>query len=161
MYEVDDLDEVIPLVEPKRPAAGAPDPFVAANETTVVLGYLPTSSATEDPPYALVRFDRVHAHYLGAPNDEAFEGHPLAKRGLSAYGAYEVRNSSWIRSLERMNQVHPRHDAAAFRLLRHFVVCFHDSTFECVARRFDVLPASPHRSALEAISEALDLVTTH
>jgi hypothetical protein len=79
---------------------------------------------------------------FGSPNDEAFHGHPLAERGLGPYGAYRVEDSSWIRRLERMNSVHPRHDPERFRALTHCVLSFHDSTFECVAEgvRFSLVP---------------------
>lgn len=75
---------------------------------------------------------------FGGPNDEAFDGHPLAARGLTPYGVFEVKDSSWIRKLERMNSVHPMHNRELFlKRLRHFIFAFHDSTFECVAERFE------------------------
>ncbi|HYE94937.1 MAG TPA: hypothetical protein VD962_01910, partial [Rubricoccaceae bacterium] len=64
----------------------------------------------------------------------------LAERGLDPYGVFEVERSSWIRSLERMNRVHPYHKPARFERLRHIVLTFHDTTFECVTSRFSVLP---------------------
>jgi hypothetical protein len=70
------------------------------------------------------------------PNDEAFSGYPLADRGLMPYGAYRIERSSWVRRLERMNRVHENHRAERFDRLTHFVLTFHDSTFECVAERF-------------------------
>lgn len=85
----------------------------------------------------VVRF-RACAHMFGPPNDEAFGGHPLAGRGLRPYGAFEVVGSSWIRQLERMNSVHERHRPERFAKLRHFVLSFHDSTFECVAEHFEI-----------------------
>ena len=51
---------------------------------------------------------------FGPPNDEAFDGHPLARRGLRPYGAFEVTHSSWIRQLEQMNSVHPHHSPPLF-----------------------------------------------
>ena len=76
---------------------------------------------------------------FGPPNDETFSGHPLADRGLHPYAVFEVRDSSWIRKLERMNSVHHRHNRERFlEGLRHFVFAFHDSTFECVAHGFEV-----------------------
>lgn len=87
---------------------------------------------------AVVRFALVHAHLFGPPNDEAFSGHPLASRGLTPYAAFEVEHSSWLRSLERMNTVHPHHRPEQFARYRHFILAFHDSTFECVAESFDV-----------------------
>ena len=56
------------------------------------------------------RFEHCYAHMFGPPNDEALRGHPLAGRGLRPYAAFEIRQSSWLRRLERMNSVHPRHD---------------------------------------------------
>ena len=81
----------------------------------------------------------THRSFMfGAPNDEAFAGHPLASRGLHPYGAFEVRSSSWIRQLERMNSVHPFHKPERFQRLKHFVFAFHDSTFECVAESYAI-----------------------
>ena len=89
---------------------------------------------------AVVRFVGCRAHMFGPPNDEAFAGHPLAGRGLRPYGAFLVQNSSWLRGLERMNAVHPRHNPERFRELKHFVLTFHDSTFECIARGAEPFP---------------------
>src|SRR5262249_17748356 len=73
------------------------------------------------------------AHYFGPPNDEALSGHPLYRKGLRHYGVCEVKNSSWVRALERMNRVHPSHHPRMFSRYRHFVFTFHDTTFECIA----------------------------
>jgi hypothetical protein len=88
-------------------------------------------------PIALLRLES-RAHMFGPPNDEAFSGHPLASRGLHPYGAFRIEGSSWIRKLERMNRVHQAHEAEHFRTLQHLVFAFHDSTFECVCKEFDV-----------------------
>jgi len=58
--------------------------------------------------------------------------------GLRPYSAAEVRTSSWIRSLEHRNRVHPSHRPESFERYRHFILAFHDTTFECVAESFDV-----------------------
>jgi hypothetical protein len=102
---------------------------------------LPTDVTTEDGEVmAVIRFAGRCAHLFGPPNDEAFDGHPLASRGLHPYGSFRIRRSSWIRSLERMNAVHPHHRPDPFRELQHFVLSFHDSTFECVAKELVVWP---------------------
>jgi hypothetical protein len=80
--------------------------------------------------------------------DEAFAGHPLASRGLHPYGAFEVSHSSWIRRLEKMNSVHPRHRPEAFGKRRHLVFSFHDTTFECVCDGFEVRSA---RGSIESV----------
>lgn len=85
---------------------------------------------------ALIHFPGYEAYLFGPPNDEAFQGHPLASRGLHPYGAFRIDRSSWIRRLERMNAVHPYHNPERYGELKHFIFAFHDSTFECVARGF-------------------------
>ena len=106
------------------------------------------SENTSGEPVALVTFSRPYAHLFGPPNDEAFSGHPLASRGLRPYGAFEVHTSSWVRTLERMNSVHPLHRAEQFSGLRHFIFAFHDTTFECVAHDFSV---SHHVGSVAAV----------
>jgi hypothetical protein len=128
MYSVAKQDEAVHLHELPAPDAGAPLPFLDADEHIARVTY-----SVRDGAAATVTFSGLHALLFGAPNDEASEGHPLASRGLAPYGAFEVRRSSWIRSLERMNQVHSAHQAEAFNRLRHFIIVFHDSTFECAA----------------------------
>jgi hypothetical protein len=76
---------------------------------------------------------------LGGPNDEAYNGHRLWRQGLSEIGAYraaEVMNSTWIAGLEKANRVHPQHRPEVYASYRHFILGFHDSTFECVATGF-------------------------
>jgi hypothetical protein len=70
---------------------------------------------------------------FGYPNDEALPGHPLYGAGLGPYGVFEVSDSSWKRQIIEQNKrcfprTPPHYDS-----LRHFVVTFQDSTFECLA----------------------------
>jgi len=150
MYQIDERDSVIELFDVPRPDVGAPLPAVVAEEQQLDLIYLVSES---DPNWhgtavtvvgptsqrllvAHISFDSPYAHTFGPPNDEAFSGHPLASRGLSPYAAWEVCDSSWIRSLVRMNSVHANHSPSQFEELRHFIFAFHDTTFECVAARY-------------------------
>lgn len=153
MYTVDGKDTVRALEGLPQSSIGAPLPVVLSDDHSTFIAYL---IAERDPnwdgttcrvvgpqsdgePVAIVRFTRRSTLMFGPPNDEAFAGHPLASRGLEPYGAFEVLNSSWIRTLERMNSVHPYHRAEAYDQLRHFVLTFHDSTFECVACGVEVV----------------------
>jgi hypothetical protein len=152
MYTVDDKDTVVPLNEAPQSDVGTPLPSVVSDEHHLYLAYLlsepdPNWDGTyvnivgpdsQNMPFAIARFHHAYAHMFGPPNDEAFGGHPLAARGVQPYGAYEVLSSSWIRALERMNSVHPYHQKSMYDGLRHFIFMFHDSTFECVARGFNV-----------------------
>ena len=148
MYPVDEKDKVVKLTMVPKSSPGSPLPIVVSNEGKTVLSYLIHEEPNWDDPrpedfvwteqVAIVEFNRCHAHMFGAPNDEAFSGHPLAKKGLEPYGAYEIGSSSWIRQLERMNSVHPYHKPERFWERHHYIFAFHDSTFECVANEFFV-----------------------
>ena len=152
MYSVDDRDTVVALDGVPQSDTGAPLPAVVSDELNVFLAYIvsepdPNWDGTyatsvgpdsEGMPVAIIRFMHAYSYMFGMPNDEAFSGHPLASRGLEPYGAYEVRDSSWVRRLERMNSVHPCHQKSAYDDLRHFIFGFHDSTFECVAKDLSV-----------------------
>src|SRR6266700_8138183 len=115
MYQVDDGDKVIPCHDAPEPAVPAEIVVVAGNGA-LMLSYDAGPSGINR---VLVGFEHASAHYLGSPNDETLQGHPLRARGLGYYGVFEVLNSSWIRSLERMNSVHPRHDPGRHASLRH------------------------------------------
>jgi hypothetical protein len=138
MYEADERDRVLQVDDLPWPEGGAPGPLVFASEHTVWLAYYVApgwreTAGDSGDRVALVRFRSPRAHFFGPPNDEAIDGHPLARRGLHWDGCFEVIDSSWIRRLERMNRVHPRHSPKRFEADRHFVITFHDSTFECIA----------------------------
>lgn len=139
MYEVNGHDRVVLLEDLPQPDPGAPMPALIAAEDRLELGYITRrDAATDDEQVAVARFVKPYAHLFGPPNDEAFDGHPLASRGLEPYGVFSVESSSWVRRLERMNSVHPHHDASEFADLKHYIVAFHDSTFECVATDVEV-----------------------
>ena len=82
----------------------------------------------ENDAVVLVTFSGPEAHYFGPPHVDAVDRHPLHSRGLDIYGAFEVHDSSWIRELRQI--AGRRIDG------RHFILTFHDSTFECIAGGF-------------------------
>jgi hypothetical protein len=152
MYSIDSKDTVVELTDVPQSSVGAPCPMILAGEHHLHLAYYLQDTPADwhgqsirlvdentiDEPVALVRFKRAYAHMFGPPNDEAFHGHPLAVRGLTPYSVHEVKDSSWIRRLERMNAVHPYHRPEFFGDYHHFVFAFHDSTFECISESFSV-----------------------
>ena len=171
MYTVDCKDTVVGLDSSPQPDVGAPLPMIFATDDAVALAYIVSehdphwdgtyvntvSPGTDGKMIALVTFRRPCAHMMGPPNDEAFNGHPLFERGLKPYSVSEVQKSSWIRSLEKMNSVHPMHRAKHFQAFRHFIFAFHDSTFECVAEGFtqEFLRGSL-RSAVDRLAAVLE-----
>jgi hypothetical protein len=152
MYSITADDLPIELTDAPQSSVGAPCPMVLAGEHSLHLAYYLqnapagwdgtsvtlVSDADADEPCALVSFKLALAHMFGPPNDEAFHGHPLAERGLRPYAVFEIRNSSWLRKLERMNSVHPRHKPEHFEQFKHFIFAFHDTTFECIAESYSV-----------------------
>jgi hypothetical protein len=141
MHEVDRRDRVVALDDLPGHSAGAPLPLLLADDNRLLLSYL---TAPQGHEIAIVEFAVPRAHYFGSPNDEALAGHALYGRGLLHYGIFEVHDSSWIRALERMNRVHPRHDPRRFDRLRHFIFTFHDCTFECVAESVSIAARIPN-----------------
>lgn len=85
-----------------------------------------------DAGYGIVEIDRCSLTKFGYPNDEALPGHPLHEKGLDAYGVFEVHNSSWVKLITQQNRVaFPKTPESK---QRHFIITFHDCTFECIAR---------------------------
>jgi hypothetical protein len=85
---------------------------------------------------ALIEFLNCRIAQFGYPNDEAYRGHPLfaktAALGEAWTGTHEVRDSTWIRCLEQQNRV-AFPDSDPWQGARHFIIEFHESTFECIA----------------------------
>lgn len=169
-YTVDDRDSVQQLADFPQSSVGAPTPTIIASEQTLFVAFYieqrdpnwdgttckVVTPDTNDEPVAVIRFIRATAHFFGPPNDEAFSGHPLAKRGLKPYGAFEVLSSSWIRALESMNSVHPCHRPESFSSCRHFIVTFHDTIFECIAHNFAVeQPSGSLRVVVSSLAGSL------
>ncbi|HXU07178.1 MAG TPA: hypothetical protein VN903_39765 [Polyangia bacterium] len=132
---------------------GAPLPHVLSSGLRTYLIYLvrepdPTwdgsYAAVVDPaalmkrPLAVVEFERCVLYKFGAPNDEVLAGHPLHGKGLAAYRAHTVERSRWIEEQKRINSVHPQHDPESWKPFRHYLLAFHDETFECIATAHSV-----------------------
>jgi hypothetical protein len=146
---------------------GAPLPHLLSGARGEVLIYIvkevdPTwdgswarvADTREAAPIAVVRFKRLRAVRLGAPNDEVISGHPLYGRGLAAYRAHIVANSRWVQELQKINSVHSQYDPARWVAARHYLLAFHDETFECVA---DGVETEVKRTSLaQACRDALE-----
>jgi hypothetical protein len=115
MYEIDTQDRAIALDSAPPPDPGDPLPIVLAKDGAVILSYVAGRELTVVATFAFCR-----AHVFGGPNAKSLREHPLAERGLKAHGAFEVRDSSWARSLAPGGG-------------KHFVFTFLDSVFECVS----------------------------
>ena len=142
MYSIDSKDTVVELNEMPQSSVGAPIPVVLSAESKTVVSYYIQENESdymnEFELIAIISFERCSSTMFGPPNDEAFSGHPLYTKGLRPYSAFIIENSSWLRNLIEMNSVHPYHNETYFNDLKHFVLSFHDSTFECIAESFSI-----------------------
>jgi hypothetical protein len=136
MYLVDERDQVVERSDIPAFDPGASAPLVLANDFKLLLAY---RAAGDTDDRVILEFARARAHYFGSPNDEALRGHPLASRGLGPYRSFEILDSSWIRLLEARNRIHSQHDPKGYLALRHFILTFHDSIFECVAADLSIV----------------------
>ncbi len=84
----------------------------------------------EDAGTAVVEFKRCLVSRFGYPNDEARWGIPQYNN--VSYGIYEVRNSTWIQEVVRLNRYSFPKTKDDY-VSRHFLFAFHDDTFECLA----------------------------
>ncbi|WP_394845077.1 hypothetical protein LZC95_49495 [Pendulispora brunnea] len=127
--------------------AGAPVPHLLSSGRNITLVYYgrandPTWDGTwahvrdlsDLAPVVVLDFLGCAIFKMGSPNDEVLHGHPLFGKGLDFYAPQIVENSPWLRELETINRVHARFDADHWRSMHHFILPFHDETFECIAR---------------------------
>jgi len=143
----------VPCDFPVQWDTGAPLPHLFTNDYRAFLTFYVrqvdpnwdgTYCTVKDPSngslesLALVEFEGCCAAKLGSPNEEVFHGHYLHERGLDPCTAQIVKNSPWIEELRAVNAVHKLFDPNEWETLNHYVLWFHDSTFECVAESFRV-----------------------
>ena len=143
----------VPVEFPVSWDTGAPLPYLLRNDHRTFLTFFlrdidpnwdgsyvsvrdPNSNLSEK--LAVVEFERCICTKMGTPNDEVLHGHPLSGKGLAGYQPMAVKNSMWLKELEAINAVHSCYKATVWRDLSHYILPFHDCTFECVARGFKV-----------------------
>jgi hypothetical protein len=135
-----------------RWSAGAPLPHLVSNgSTTIVICFATVSDPNWDGTYVRmvspadealsallhIEFSRCHSIKFGGPNNEAMNGHPLYGRGLEPYAAHVVHNSQWLEQERVINSVHPYHSDETYAQLNHYLLAFHDETFEALAQSID------------------------
>lgn len=119
MYQIDEKDRVVALKDVPRPDSRDPLPVVLAKDGSVILSYIAGRSLT-----VMITFPFCAQHLFGMPGEKTLNLHPLAGRGLEPYGAYEVKDSSWVKAVKARYSGETR---------KHFVFTFRDTVFECVA----------------------------
>jgi hypothetical protein len=154
---MDDRESLVELVDFPESNPGAPCPVVYANEHNVLVAYhlsLRACDESEGSVSGVILFEYVDSLLFGSPNDEALHGHRLAKLGLKSYSFYEVKKSIWIADLCARNRVHRAHKNSKYANLRHFILTFHDTTLEVVARSYSA--SVEGREPIDCIRERLN-----
>ena len=132
----------LPLEIGFRPESAAPAPLLLQDERRTTLIFRSVKKDVDgrdgtfkDAGWAVIECINCHVSQFGYPNDEALPGHPLSGKGLTAYGIFEVINSNWVKQLTEQNRVaFPKTPDSK---QRHFIIVFHDSSFECIADRIE------------------------
>jgi hypothetical protein len=117
-----------------HPNAGSAEPLLVQSESATLLFFSLHESkedwAGETPgQVAVARFEGCLLTKFGYPNDEALSG-------VTLYAFSEVLGSGWAADLQKRQEAdRDRMTGQKYEvpLKRHFVVSFHDSTFECLA----------------------------
>jgi hypothetical protein len=148
-------DEIVPLDLGVRPELAVSGAVCLQTEDAAFLTFNATRATDRQSPHggfymedagtAVVEFKRCIISRFGYPNDEARWGIPRFKDVRCSI--YEVRNSSWIKEVVRMNRYRFPETPDRY-VARHFVFEFHDSTFECLADEL----------AIEVVNEPYDVV---
>ena len=88
-----------------------------------------SDGASVDAGRAIITFDECWVTKFGYPNDEAWSSIPRTA-GLS-YDVHEVLDSDWVKETTHLNRyAFPNTPDSTSR---HFLILFHDSSFECIA----------------------------
>ena len=115
--------------------AGAPEPVLFATEhRTLFAFYADVRDVVDGSEIQTAEFVGCTAVKFGFPNDEALHGHPLWGVGLGFYAVHQVEDSTWLKEVRTIQSVHPRSLPTPFADAKHFILTFHDSTLEAIAR---------------------------
>jgi len=153
----------VPADFPVKWDTGAPCPFFLCNDYRAFLTFYVSEpdpnwdgtyvnvvdpASPEAASLCLVTITGCVASKFGAPNDEVFHGHPLDGRGMDGYTAQVVKNSPWLAEVQKMNSVHSCYDPKHWESVKHFILWFHDNTFECLAESLETEVASETMESL-------------
>jgi hypothetical protein len=133
--EVTDTDLVVELQVPWYPSPGAPEVRLWVDRSSrheTVLVYAAGPLAKAGATFVVVHFPECSFVMLGGPGHNGH--HPLEARGLHLYGVYEVLNSSLYDRRANVGPEKPELRSGSPGRSRHFVITFHDETFECFAK---------------------------
>ena len=128
------------LADVPEPEMGAPLPMVLSDEYRLSICYNQAKASSyqnkiitnadiagELDIVAILRFQGPSIWKFGDPDENGQPFHPLADLGLMDFYAFEVKNSNWAH----------RSMTGTFTN-KHFIILFHDNTFEILAESYCV-----------------------
>ena len=126
------------------------------NMTFLVFNAMTLNSETDlyhNAGLAVCRFSGCIVTKFGYPNDEAWSAIPRT-RGFG-YDVCEVFESTWKQEINRQNRyAFPSHSGYS---KRHFIILFHDSSFECLATSMETeLTREPLLVVMARLSACLE-----
>jgi hypothetical protein len=132
----------------------APEAILISNDSGRTVLALNPHFDDDDQRCVVLVWTGARSASLSGPNDEAISGHRLYKKGLGqGLWAGQVLDSELVRSLERANRVHPRHNPSRFEHLEHHVLLLKEGVAEVVADAVSVQRIIG--STLNAAAEAM------
>lgn len=148
-----DVDSVVPLDIGCVPELAVPGPIVMLGDEQAIFSFnacrLVPDGRREDVGRAVVRVPACLATKFGYPGSDDLPEHPLHSRGLEGIAVYEVRHSSWLRSL----------DSSGRFGCRHLIFPFHDSILELLCPEIEV--GYTDKTSIELFAEMAAWVNTY
>ncbi len=119
-----------PIVWPGGKWIGTGDPVLLVKDTNSLLLYRVGHAQVTSIVFRLVFLSRTMSL-----SERDITGHQLFPRGLRVYGAYEIRNSTWVPQVRASSLL--EYDLKTHRItprqLKHYMYCFKDDTIEIIS----------------------------
>lgn len=111
--------------------------FYFANPERGIVDDIVERDPISDRGIGIINFSSCLLFKFGTPNDEILEGHPYFELGLGFYDLFEIQESDWLNQVKEIGKVHQGFTETMYEKYRHFVITFHDNTFECLAKKYE------------------------
>ena len=69
---------------------------------------------------------------------------------MSYYSAHVIAHSRWLAEAENINKVHRHYNPDRWKTRKHYLLTFHDETFECLASGYKI---EVFRESLEQVAQ--------
>lgn len=144
---------------------GAPAPTVISNDNELIIIFYSANrnllsdiqerNTIYDEGVVVLKFKVYLKYSFGIPSNETLQGHPYYQLGMRSYAFYEVKNSNLIEDIDHIQKIHPYYDPLKLKDYKHYLLTFHDSMFECVAKDFEVenIHTSMYKQATVILNE--------